>query len=271
MRTIISVCVVIGLACSPLAFAGKNKSGGGKGKAAGAGGGGMGKGGGHHMSGGGMGRGGGGMNAGSQHGSKGPSQRGLNARGQGNAQHNANGHGLKSAAHNNIGARGLKNGVHQNANFKNNANHFANHRLGNHWRSGVHWRNCHALYAGYHRAWHDHGWWRGHYNRVLFVDGPYWGGHWYWDGGYWFPAWGYEPGFSGYLYDGPIYAYDNLPPDQVVVNVQEQLQDLGYYTGEIDGQLGSKTRDALGAYQRDHNLEVTAAVDEPTVQALGLA
>jgi hypothetical protein len=139
-----------------------------------------------------------------------------------------------------------------------------------HWRSGQHWRNYHALYAGYHRTWHDRGWWRGHYNRVVFVGGNYWGGNWYWDGGYWFPAWGYDPAYSGYVYDGPIFGYANLPPDQVVVNIQEALQDQGYYAGEIDGQLGQQTRDALAAYQRDHNLELTAAIDEATVQALGL-
>jgi hypothetical protein len=143
-------------------------------------------------------------------------------------------------------------------------------RFAGHWRSGLRWRNYHALYAGYHRAWHDRWWWRGHYNRVLFVGGNYWGGNWYWDGGYWFPAWGYDPGYSGYVYDGPIFAYANLPPDQVVVNIQEALQDQGYYGGEIDGQLGQQTRDALAAYQRDHNLELTAAIDEATVQALGL-
>ncbi len=132
------------------------------------------------------------------------------------------------------------------------------------------WRNTHALYAGYHRGWHDRWWWGAHYNDVVYVGGPYWGGHWYWDGGYWFPAWGYVPAYMGYVYDGPIYAYANLPPDQVVVNVQEALQDQGYYTGNIDGQLGQLTRDALAAYQRDHSLETTAAIDEPTVQSLGL-
>jgi len=144
------------------------------------------------------------------------------------------------------------------------------HRFERHWRSNAHWRNYHDVYAGYHRAWHDHGWWRSHYNRVVFIGGGSWSNYWYWDGGYWFPAWGYDPVNVNYVYDGPIYAYDNLPPDQVVVNIQEALQDQGYYTGEIDGQLGQQTRDAIGAYQRDHNLELTAAIDEATVQSLGL-
>ncbi len=96
------------------------------------------------------------------------------------------------------------------------------------------------------------------------------GGYYYWDAGYWYPAWGYDPAFSFYVYDGPIYSYENLPPDQVTMNVQTQLQDEGYYTGEVDGQVGPKTRDAIGVYQADHNLEVTSAIDEPTVEALGL-
>jgi hypothetical protein len=96
------------------------------------------------------------------------------------------------------------------------------------------------------------------------------GGYYYWDGGYWYPAWGYDPAISFYAYDGPIYSYDNLPPDQVTMNVQSALQDEGYYIGEVDGQVGPKTREALAAYQTDHNLEVTSAVDEPTVESLGL-
>jgi hypothetical protein len=122
------------------------------------------------------------------------------------------------------------------------------------------------VFHSYHREWHDHGWWGSHYD-VTYVGGGW--GPWYWDGGYWFPAWGYAPGFV-YGCDCPVYAYNNLPPDQVVVNVQEVLQDQGYYSGAIDGQLGQQTRDALAQYQQDHLLEVTAAIDEPTVAALGL-
>ena len=219
--------------------------------------------------------------------------------GIGGAQHNAGNnlqtsgqtghpqHGLTSqqeAKHGLSSGKGTQQGVNARAGdgFKGqhaagvSANHPLNrgfarsNQFAGHWRSGQHWRNYHVLYSGYHRSWHDRGWWRGHYNRVVYVGGNYWGGNWYWDGGYWFPAWGYVPGYAGYVYDGPIFAYDNLPPDQVVVNIQEALQDQGYYAGEIDGQLGQQTRDALAAYQRDHNLELTAAIDEATVQALGL-
>jgi hypothetical protein len=209
-------------------------------------------------------------------------QHGLSAD-QANGQHGLNAHqqsgqhGLNS--HHQAAAHGPK--APTQASLQNNraaklsATHSVNNRLVHnqaaaHWRSGLRYRNTHALYAGYHRAWHDRGWWRSHYSTVEYVGGPYWGSYYYWDGGYWFPAWGYDPAFVGYQYDGPIFAYNNLPPDEVVINIQEALQDQGYYTGNIDGQFGDQTRDALGAYQRDHELEVTAAIDEPTVQSLGL-
>jgi hypothetical protein len=38
-------------------------------------------------------------------------------------------------------------------------------------------------------------------------------GWYYWNAGYWFPAWGYAPSVS-YVYDGPIYGYNGLSPDQ---------------------------------------------------------
>jgi peptidoglycan hydrolase-like protein with peptidoglycan-binding domain len=59
-------------------------------------------------------------------------------------------------------------------------------------------------------------------------------------------------------------------PDQVIVNVQHALKDLGYYIGDVTGSLGPASRQALSAYQRDYGLEVNGAIDEPTVHALGL-
>jgi len=285
MKIIACICVSLALMSPQIASADKQKGGGGKGggaKASHGGGGGGGGGGSAHVGGaGGANRAGGAhLGGGGQRNFRGNNVHGggQNAHGL-NANHQSAQHGLNS--HHQGAGRGLNargHGVLQ-------AHHAANalgHRVGNnrfagrgrfagHWRSGLRWRNYHALYARYHRVWHDSWWWRGHYNHIAFVGGPYWGGYWYWDGGYWFPAWGYDPVFVGYVYDGPIFAYANLPPDQVVVNVQEALQDQGYYRGDVDGQLGTQTRDALAAYQRDHELEVSAAIDEPTVQSLGLA
>jgi peptidoglycan hydrolase-like protein with peptidoglycan-binding domain len=96
------------------------------------------------------------------------------------------------------------------------------------------------------------------------------GGWWYWNTGYWYPAWGYDPYYSYYPYDGPIYGYSDLTPDQVIINVQTQLQNDGYYVGAIDGILGPQTREAIAAFQADNGLAVTSAVDQPTLETLGL-
>lgn len=121
-------------------------------------------------------------------------------------------------------------------------------------------------FRSYRSQWHDRDWWRHHHTRIVLI-----GGGWYfWNTGFWYPAWGYDPGYAYYPYDGPIYAYNDLPPDQVIANVQAALQEEGYYQGEVDGLLGPLTRAALADYQRDHGLYTTAAIDEPTLDSLGL-
>ena len=63
-------------------------------------------------------------------------------------------------------------------------------------------------------------------------------------------------------YDGPIYVGQRAePPDKVIAEVQAVLQEMGYYTGEVDGLLGPLTREALAAYQADQGLMTTAAID----------
>lgn len=112
---------------------------------------------------------------------------------------------------------------------------------------------------------HDHDWWRHHCDVIVLVGWGYWG----WDAGWWYPAWGYDPYYSSYEYDGPIYGYDGLPPDQVIANVQGALQRLGYYRYAVDGVLGPVTRAALENYQRDHGLSVSGIIDGETLAALG--
>ncbi|MFL6516010.1 MAG: peptidoglycan-binding protein [Chthoniobacterales bacterium] len=124
-----------------------------------------------------------------------------------------------------------------------------------------------VAFRNYHPLWHDHVWWTAHYPRVVLIGG----GWYYWNAGFWYPAWGYDTGASFYPYDGPIYGYNELPPDQVVANVQEELQNQGYYHGEVDGMLGPQTRAALADYQRDHDLYTTSAIDQPTMDSLGFS
>ena len=115
------------------------------------------------------------------------------------------------------------------------------------WQGRNYW-----AFRNYRSAWHDRGWWHNHYNRVVFV----YGGWYALNAGWWYPAWGYAPN-AYYAYDGPIYAYNNLPPDQVVANVQAALQEQGYYQGDVDGLLGPLTREAIAGYQTDHGLYTT--------------
>lgn len=153
-------------------------------------------------------------------------------------------------------------------------------RLTNHDGTRRDWRsrhqNFHDNHAGdpnfshLHQDWHrqhqTRDWWRSHYSRfALFGGGCY-----YWNSGFWYPAYGYDPSFSTYSYDAPIYGYNDLEPAQVIANVQAQLQRSGYYRGELDGEFGPMTRRALLDYQEDNGLEVTGEIDEATLDSLGL-
>ena len=124
-----------------------------------------------------------------------------------------------------------------------------------------------TAFRSYHPQWHDQGWWHSHHNHIVLI-----GGGWYfWNAGYWYPAWGYDTAAAYYPYDGPIYAGQSARPlDQVIADVQSTLQEQGYYTGEVDGLLGPLTREALAAYQSAQGLDETAAIDQPTLESLGL-
>ncbi len=134
------------------------------------------------------------------------------------------------------------------------------------------WRNKNdrsSFFDAFHRhrnEWHDRNWWHNHCDTIVFVST----GYYFLDAGYWYPAFGYDPLNSQYDYDGPIYTYGNLLPDEVIANVQVALQDAGYYSGPITGSLSLETRAALANFQRDYGLPISGAIDEPTVETLGL-
>src|SRR6266702_4348035 len=162
--------------------------------------------------------------------------------------------------------------INRDRNFAvNRTGNFAYYRRGNvainnNFRSDAFRGRQYTAFRDYHRQWHDRYWWRSHYDRIVFVNG----GLYYWNTGFWFPAWGYATD-AYYPYDGPIYAYNGLAPDRVIVDVQEQLQRDGYYDGPIDGVLGPMTREAIAAFQADNGLAVTSVIDEPTLATLGIA
>ena len=124
------------------------------------------------------------------------------------------------------------------------------------------------VFRSYHPERHDRNWYHSRYQRVELIGG----GYYYWNSGYWYPAWGYDPGAEYYAYDAPIYVGHRAePPDRVIADVQAELQQMGYYRGEVDGLLGPLTREALTAYQADQGLTVTAVIDEPTLDSLGMS
>jgi len=123
-----------------------------------------------------------------------------------------------------------------------------------------------AAFSSHWHEWHDRNWWHDHCQTIVFVNT----GYYFLDGSYWYPAYGYDPMQTYYDYDGPVYTYSNLLPDEVIANVQTALQDAGYYFGQITGSLGVDTRAAIANFQRDSGLQITGAIDEDTVGALGL-
>jgi len=166
--------------------------------------------------------------------------------------------------------RTLSTGAGSNVTVNRGQNFGVNRRgtagITNNWRGQQFSGQNYAAFRNYSRSYHNSGWYRSNYSRISF----YFGAPFYWDSGYWYPAWGYYPGYN-YAYDGPIYGYNGLAPDQVVVDVQERLQREGYYSGPIDGVLGPMTRQAITAYQSDHGLAITSTIDQPTLATLGLS
>ncbi len=128
-------------------------------------------------------------------------------------------------------------------------------------RNRRHWH--HGDWDHHH---HHRDWWRSHYTRFVLFGG----GYYYWNSGFWYPAYGYDPYFSSYSYDAPIYGYNDLPPEQVMANVQAELSRLGHYHGAIDGTYGPQTRAALLSYQQGYGLPVTGLLDQATLESLGM-
>ncbi len=64
-----------------------------------------------------------------------------------------------------------------------------------------------------------------------------------------------------------------LPPfayGQSLREAQQQLSDLGYTPGPVDGTMGNKTHGALKAFQHDHGLPPSGTLDTATRNALNI-
>jgi hypothetical protein len=81
-----------------------------------------------------------------------------------------------------------------------------------------------------------------------------------------YPYGGYYPSY-GYGGDAGSYGVN----DSLVVRVQRRLASDGYYSGPIDAVIGSGTRRAIRAFERDHRLPVDGAIHRRLLVTMGLA
>lgn len=72
---------------------------------------------------------------------------------------------------------------------------------------------------------------------------------------------------TGQVYTGRILSV-GVAPGSDVAAVQQRLQVLGYYKGDIDGVYGSQTRDAVIAFQKDRKLTADGIVGPLTYEEL---
>jgi peptidoglycan hydrolase-like protein with peptidoglycan-binding domain len=68
----------------------------------------------------------------------------------------------------------------------------------------------------------------------------------------------------------PPLAYIEPLPPAAVQNVQAKLQQMGAYTGRIDGVWGTDSEAALERFQQQHQLQVTGQLNDATAATLGL-
>jgi hypothetical protein len=129
---------------------------------------------------------------------------------------------------------------------------------------------------------HGHGRYNGYYGG--YYGRPYgYGGYGYGYGGY---GYGYRPygGYSSYygpsiglsFYSRPRYdSYyssrvyrGSVADNSLAADVQRALKRSGYYYGSVDGIIGSGSRSAIRAYQRDRGLSITGRIDRALLRSL---
>ena len=62
------------------------------------------------------------------------------------------------------------------------------------------------------------------------------------------------------------------PESQTVLvrSAQQSLRERGYYVGDIDGQWGPKTEDAVRSFQNANGIPSDGRLTTPTIAALGI-
>ena len=93
--------------------------------------------------------------------------------------------------------------------------------------------------------------------------------------GYDYPFYGYDYPYDGYYDDntgdysaGPSSPAEVAPSQEIIIAVQKELTQLGYYHGSIDGLIGPQTQSAIRWFQSVDRLPVTGQIDDRTLNAL---
>jgi Putative peptidoglycan binding domain len=102
------------------------------------------------------------------------------------------------------------------------------------------------------------------------------GGHFFFGDpfGYDYPYYGYDYPYYGYYddYSGKQSSPAEVTPSQeTVIAVQNELTQLGYYHGPVDGLIGPQTEKAVRWFQSADKLPVSGQIDDPTLKALRIS
>ena len=89
-----------------------------------------------------------------------------------------------------------------------------------------------------------------------------------------YPYYGSYPYGYDYGYYAPrttVYTTRGINDDATVAAVQRRLARGGYYHGSVDGVIGSGTRTAIRAFERNNGLPVDGLIDRQLLRTMGLA
>ena len=119
-----------------------------------------------------------------------------------------------------------------------------------------------ARHQGAHFAPHeDHFRHNGHF----FFGDPF---------GYDYPYYGYDYPYYGYYDDDPDGQFSPAkvtPSQETIIAVQNELTQLGYYHGPVNGLIGPQTEKAVRWFQSADKLPATGQIDVSTLKALQIS
>ncbi len=75
---------------------------------------------------------------------------------------------------------------------------------------------------------------------------------------------------AGILQLSSFPAQASSPPADQVAQAQTILQSMGFYTGKVDGIMGSRTAAAIRRFQIKQGLKVSGKLNRQTMEHLGL-